>query len=56
MAFLHVDSLYFGVPEQHAEALANLSTLWKDVQKGDRAAQALEQLKERYPNSRWAQK
>ncbi len=56
MAFLHVDSLYFGAPEQHAEALANLSDLWKKVQKEDRANQALEQLKERYPNSRWAQK
>ncbi len=56
MAFLHVDTLYFGSPEQHAEALANLSVLWKKVDQESRANQAAEQLKERYPNSRWAQK
>jgi hypothetical protein len=56
IAFLHVDGLYFGAPEQHAEALANLKELWPKVDKQDRANQAAEQLKDRYPNSRWAQK
>jgi tetratricopeptide (TPR) repeat protein len=56
IAFLHVDVLFAGAAEQHAEALAHLATLWKDVDKSDRAQQAQAQLKQRYPNSSWAQK
>jgi tetratricopeptide (TPR) repeat protein len=56
LAFLHVDLLYARFPDQHAEALANLATLWNEVDKADRAAQAASQLKEKYPNSAWAQK
>ena len=56
LAFLHVDLLYSRFPEQHAEALANLATLWADVDKADRATQARNLLKEKYPNSTWAQK
>ncbi|MBI3837635.1 MAG: tetratricopeptide repeat protein [Planctomycetia bacterium] len=55
LAFLHVDLLYSRFPEQHAEALANLATLWSDVDKADRATQARNLLKEKYPNSTWAQ-
>jgi tetratricopeptide (TPR) repeat protein len=54
--FLHVDLLYSRFPEQHAEALANLATLWAEVDKADRATQARNLLKEKYPNSAWAQK
>ena len=56
LAFLHVDLLYSRFPEQHAEALANLATLWADVDKADRATQARNLLNEKYPNSSWAQK
>ena len=56
LAFLHVDLLYSRFPEQHAEALANLATLWADLDKADRAAQARDLLKEKYPNSAWAGK
>jgi tetratricopeptide (TPR) repeat protein len=56
LAFLHVDLLYARFPEQHAEALANLATLWADVDKADRAAQAQATLKEKYPGSVWATK
>jgi tetratricopeptide (TPR) repeat protein len=56
LAFLHVDLLYSRFPTEHAEALANLATLWTDVDKADRAAQAKALLKEKYPNSTWAQK
>jgi tetratricopeptide (TPR) repeat protein len=56
LAFLHVDLLYSRFPEQHAEALANLATLWAEVDKADRAAQARNLLHEKYPNSVWAQK
>jgi tetratricopeptide (TPR) repeat protein len=56
LAFLHVDILYPTFAEQHAEALANLSDLWKTVDKSDRAKQAHDQLLKRYPNSPWASK
>jgi tetratricopeptide (TPR) repeat protein len=54
MAFLHVDLLYFTVPEAHAEALANLAELWDELHEPQRADRARQMLKERYGNSRWA--
>jgi tetratricopeptide (TPR) repeat protein len=54
--FLHVDLLFASQAEQHAEALANLATLWAEVNKSDRAAAAKNLLKEKYPNSVWAAK
>lgn len=51
LAFLHVDLLYARFGEQHAQALANLATLWAEVDKSDRAAQAKSLLEEKYPNS-----
>lgn len=56
LAFLHVDLLYAHFPELHAEALANLATLWAGVDKSDRAEQARNLLLEKYPNSVWAAK
>ena len=53
-AFLHVDVLYFTVPETHAEALANLAELWEKVGKAGRAARARRRLEEQYKNSPWA--
>jgi len=52
--FLHVDLLYNSVPEIHAEVLFRLSKLWPALGKGQRAREAAKQLKELYPNSRWA--
>lgn len=49
--FLHVDLLYARFAEQHAEALSNLATLWAEVDKADRAAQAKNMLQEKYPGS-----
>ncbi|MBI3464145.1 MAG: hypothetical protein HY000_13980 [Planctomycetes bacterium] len=54
LAFLHVDVLYFGFPQEHAEALANLSLLWQELKNADRALEARQTLVERYKNSRWA--
>jgi tetratricopeptide (TPR) repeat protein len=54
LAFLHVDVLYFTVPEQHAEALANLAELWEKARKPERADRARRTLEERYKNSPWA--
>ena len=56
LAFLHVDLLYSQYAEQHAEALANLANLWTKVDKSQRAVQARDLLKEKYPNSVWAAK
>jgi tetratricopeptide (TPR) repeat protein len=56
LAFLHVDLLYPRFAEQHAEALANLATLWAEVDKPERAAQARTALKDKYPDSVWAAK
>lgn len=53
-AFLHVDVLYNTVPDAHAEALANLVTLWKAIGQDDRSRESKELLQQRYPNSRWA--
>jgi tetratricopeptide (TPR) repeat protein len=55
-AFLHVHLLFPKNPELHAEALANLATLWTDLGKADRGAEARNLLKEKYPNSVWAAK
>jgi tetratricopeptide (TPR) repeat protein len=53
-AFLRVDLLYAAVPEAHAEALFNLSQLWGDLQRPDRAAQARQTLQQQYKSSPWA--
>ena len=54
LAFLHVDVLYPTVPQAHAEALHNLAELWPTAGNPQRATQAQETLKSRYPNSQWA--
>jgi tetratricopeptide (TPR) repeat protein len=54
LAFLHVDVMYFTVPEEHAEALANLVELWEKDRKPERADRARRTLEERYKSSPWA--
>lgn len=54
IAFLKVDKLYFSNAQAHAEALWNLAPLFFEDGKQDRANQASQLLKERYPNSPWA--
>ena len=54
LAFLHVDVLYNSVPEAHAEALAQLVPLWKQVGQDERARESRQLLDERYGGSRWA--
>lgn len=56
LAFLHVDVLYFAVPEAHAEALANLADLWNELHKTERAVRARGILEEQYGNSPWAKR
>lgn len=54
IAFKHVDVLYFSNAQAHAEALSNLTALWLEMGKQERAVEATELLKQRYPNSPWA--
>jgi tetratricopeptide (TPR) repeat protein len=55
-AYLRVDLEYSRVAESHAEALANLSLLWTEMRRPDRAREARDTLQERYPFSRWTKK
>jgi tetratricopeptide (TPR) repeat protein len=56
LAFLHVHLLFPRNPELHAEALANLAALSADLGQPERAAEARNLLKEKYPHSVWASK
>jgi tetratricopeptide (TPR) repeat protein len=56
MAFLHTHILYPAFADAHAEALANLVDLWKELGDGTRSMEAQETLQSRYPNSAWARR
>jgi tetratricopeptide (TPR) repeat protein len=54
LAFLHVDTLFFGDSNQHAQALYYMSDLWSQLNQADRALDARTTLKTRYAGTRWA--
>jgi tetratricopeptide (TPR) repeat protein len=56
LAYLHVDVLFSGEKDLHAEALYHLATLWNEVAQPGRAADARAKLSGDYPNSEWAKK
>ncbi len=56
LAYLHVDILYAGAANAHAEALFRLAPLWEDAGHPERARDARSRLQARYPRSQWAQK
>jgi tetratricopeptide (TPR) repeat protein len=56
LAFLHVDVLYNIVPNEHAEALWNLSNLWIEIGKNERGQECLNRLNRLYPGSPWVSK
>jgi tetratricopeptide (TPR) repeat protein len=53
VAYLHTDMLYSKDKEQHPRALAQLSKLWRELKRDDRADEAWNRLKQEYPQSPW---
>ena len=49
MAYLHTHLMFSGQADAHAEALSHLVQLWPKLGKPDRAAEAREELQQRYP-------
>ncbi|NND97454.1 MAG: tetratricopeptide repeat protein [Pirellulaceae bacterium] len=49
MAYLHTHLMFSTQPDAHAEALSKLVTLWPKVGKPERAAEARQELQNRYP-------
>jgi len=56
LAYLHVDILFYGDPESHAEALFHLCDLWEKVGHPERAVKSRNLLRQRYPGSVWVGK
>jgi tetratricopeptide (TPR) repeat protein len=52
-AYLQTDILYDKDKEQRARALAQIVQLWHELNRDDRAEEALERLKQDYPHSPW---
>jgi tetratricopeptide (TPR) repeat protein len=56
LAYLHVDVLFSGEKDLHAESLYHLSNLWNEVAQPGRAAEARAKLSADYPNSEWSKR
>ena len=54
LAYLHVDLLFYGNSDVHAESLYNLAKLWDRASKPVNAVDARELLTTRYSGSPWA--
>jgi len=53
-AYLHTDLLFSKEKDEHARALAQIAQLWRELNRADRADEALERLKQEYPRSPYA--
>jgi tetratricopeptide (TPR) repeat protein len=49
LAYLHTHLMFSSQPDAHAEALIRLVELWQQVGKPERAAEARQELQQRYP-------
>ena len=49
LAYLHTHLMFSSQPDAHAEALVRLVALWPQVGKPERAAEARQELQDRYP-------
>ena len=49
LAYLHTHLMFSTQPDAHAEALSKLVALWPKVGKPERAAEARQELNQRYP-------
>ncbi|MGE0610201.1 MAG: tetratricopeptide repeat protein [Pirellulales bacterium] len=56
MAFLHTHLLYSNFSDLHAESLANLAELFKELGDAERSGDMQDTLTQRYGNSKWAKK
>jgi tetratricopeptide (TPR) repeat protein len=56
LAYLHIDLLFYGQREAHAEALYYLTELWPQVDQPARAVEARQLLQSRYAGTVWAQR
>ena len=56
LAYLHIPVLFSSEGDLHAESLHHLVTLWEEVGKPERAADARQELETRYPDTEWAKK
>jgi tetratricopeptide (TPR) repeat protein len=50
-AFLHTDLLFSKEKDEHARSLAQISRIWRELSRPDRADETLERLKQEYPRS-----
>ena len=50
-AYLYTDIVYYKDKEQHPRALAQISQLWRELKRDDRADEYLDKLKQEYPQS-----
>ena len=51
LAYLHTHLMFSAVPDAHAEALKRLVELWPKIGKPERAAEARQELQQRYPGA-----
>ena len=49
LAYLHTHLMFSGASDAHAEALTQLVELWPKVGRTERAAEARQELQQRYP-------
>lgn len=50
-AYLKTDILYSSEPDEHARSLAAIAQVWRLLDRNDRANEAIERLRQRYPQS-----